>query len=1432
MTHKYFRKKHYAMVVLALLYTLCNYGQIIITGVFDGPLPGGLPKGVELYVTEDVSDLSIFALGSANNGGGTNGPEFTFPSVPALSGEYIYVASEAIEFNNFFGISPNYTSGAVNINGDDAIELFKSGLVIDVFGDINTDGTGLPWEYLDGWAYRKSTTGPDGASFTIANWSFSGINALDGETLNGTASARFPIGSYTNITVTDTEAPSAPTHLVAENITSTTTDLLWTASSDNIGVKEYQIFNGTILIAVSTQTNYTINNLIPNTTYSFSVRAVDAANNVSSASNSISVLTLNDVAPPVEAYLLITGVIDGPLSGGVPKAIELYAIQDISDLSIYAIGSANNGGGTDGEEFKMFGTAKAGDFIYIASEEAGFLNFFGFSPNFVSGAAAINGDDAIELFLNGTVVDVFGEINTDGTGTPWDYMDGWASRKDNTGPDGTVFNIDNWVFSGTNALDGATDNALAAAPFPLGAYGPDLLITGVIDGPLSGGVPKAIELYAKQDIADLSIYGFGSANNGGGSDGVEFTLTGSAKAGDFIYVASEAIGFLNFFGFSPNFISSAAAINGDDAIELFYNGQVIDVFGDINVDGSGQEWDYLDGWAYRVDNTGPDGQTFVIANWSFSGPNALNGTTINTTFPIGTYGGGVTEPLELISIAAARAKPEGALVKVTGILTVADEFSGSAYLQDSTGGIAIFDQLVHGDGLFKIGDSITVTGTRSAFNNQIQISPVTEVENNGLPSFSIEPKIVTLAELAMYPGELVKVLNPKFPKPGDILFGNSNYILTDASGSGELRIDNDVETIVGLGQPENCDMLLGVVGRFQDIYQLLPRQKSDIPCADAYMPPLPPIMIPKEKTLDVVTWNIEWFGDGANAPSAGNSMSDTIQKESVKQVINKLGADVIAVQEISDDVLFDALVKELPGYGYVLSPAVSRPDEPGVKQKIGFIYKTETIKVTDTKVLLESIHPLYNGGNDTALVNYPSTTDRFYASGRLPFLMTADVSIDGDTETYNFIALHARANNSSDPEGTYNMRKYDVEVLKDSLDVQYAKANIVLLGDYNDDVDVTVADVATSTSTYTSYIQDKVNYNIVTGALSAGGFRSFVSRDNMIDHISISNELNDNFIAQSERVHYEFYNNNYTNTTSDHLPVSARLLIKPLTLTALSYTEKICFGVANGAASVLVSGGLAPYIYAWSGISANTANISNLSFGDYTVTVTDALGGSLTESFTITEFDKINITTTENTTVYKGYEPQSCTQIAVVAVNGGTAPYTYLWSTGETSKSIRVCPEQTNAYTVLITDANGCTNDAIITVSVVNVSCGPANNAKVSLCFNDKTLCVDEHAVAPLLAKGAVLGACNANAMSSEIYKVAPNPFVGNTNVWLTTDKTGHVQLYLYSAYGELLKVYTHQVNSGTSKIELNLTELKRGFYYLKTKINGNYGKTKVLLKN
>ena len=73
----------FIMMRLSLLAFLavCVAQDMIITAVFDGPLTGGTPKGVELFVLNDIPDTSIMGISSANNGAASTGvPEFTFPS--------------------------------------------------------------------------------------------------------------------------------------------------------------------------------------------------------------------------------------------------------------------------------------------------------------------------------------------------------------------------------------------------------------------------------------------------------------------------------------------------------------------------------------------------------------------------------------------------------------------------------------------------------------------------------------------------------------------------------------------------------------------------------------------------------------------------------------------------------------------------------------------------------------------------------------------------------------------------------------------------------------------------------------------------------------------------------------------------------------------------------------------------------------------------------------------------------------------------------------------------------------------------------------------------------------------------------------------------------------------------------------------------------
>jgi chitodextrinase len=90
----------------------------------------------------------------------------------------------------------------------------------------------------------------------------------------------------------DTTAPAAPSSLAASGTTTTTTNLSWSASSDNVAVTGYNVYQGSTLKATVASTSY-VAGLTANNAYTFSVKAKDAGN-ISATSNAISVTTLNN----------------------------------------------------------------------------------------------------------------------------------------------------------------------------------------------------------------------------------------------------------------------------------------------------------------------------------------------------------------------------------------------------------------------------------------------------------------------------------------------------------------------------------------------------------------------------------------------------------------------------------------------------------------------------------------------------------------------------------------------------------------------------------------------------------------------------------------------------------------------------------------------------------------------------------------------------------------------------------------------------------------------------------------------------------------------------------------------------------------------------------------------------------------------------------
>jgi gliding motility-associated-like protein len=137
-------------------------------------------------------------------------------------------------------------------------------------------------------------------------------------------------------------------------------------------------------------------------------------------------------------------------------------------------------------------------------------------------------------------------------------------------------------------------------------------------------------------------------------------------------------------------------------------------------------------------------------------------------------------------------------------------------------------------------------------------------------------------------------------------------------------------------------------------------------------------------------------------------------------------------------------------------------------------------------------------------------------------------------------------------------------------------------------------------------------------------------------------------------------------------------------------TNTIC-AAAFGSINITVSGGTSPYTYLWSN-GATTEDITGLKAGTYTVTITDANGCSTTSTSTV---EAISVPITVTPVVTNTTCTASIGAISLI-VNGGTAPYTYLWNNGVTTPNISGLAAGT--YSLAITDANGCTTNMPFTV--------------------------------------------------------------------------------------------------------------------------------------
>ena len=303
-------------------------------------------------------------------------------------------------------------------------------------------------------------------------------------------------------------------------------------------------------------------------------------------------------------------------------------------------------------------------------------------------------------------------------------------------------------------------------------------------------------------------------------------------------------------------------------------------------------------------------------------------------------------------------------------------------------------------------------------------------------------------------------------------------------------------------------------------------------------------------------YNLSFFG--SNATNNATTAKITTQIDNITTVLDTLKMDVIGVEEVSSDSAFHVLMTRLPGYSSVLSDRWSysfqAPDPNYPPQKTGFIYNSATMTLATAeppRVLFKAMYDSVLAGTSTRVGS------NFWASGRLPFMATFDVNVNGQMKKVRLVVIHAK---SGSARGDYNRRVFDAQVLKDTIDAMYKNDNVIILGDYNDRLYGSIFTSA-GVSPYTAFKTDNTGYTPLTYPLDSAGKVSFLGGSGLIDHLIITQPLRPDYIDSSTAVEdARLYISGYNeNTASDHLPVYTRFSFAvgaPLPVTLLNFNAK------------------------------------------------------------------------------------------------------------------------------------------------------------------------------------------------------------------------------------------------------------------------------------
>ena len=234
------------------------------------------------------------------------------------------------------------------------------------------------------------------------------------------------------------------------------------------------------------------------------------------------------------------------------------------------------------------------------------------------------------------------------------------------------------------------------------------------------------------------------------------------------------------------------------------------------------------------------------------------------------------------NIAEAREKGAGQSVAVSGIVTNGSELGNIRYIQDNTAGIAAYGSEVES---IQRGDSVTISGELSSYNNLLEIQPVNSVtihsSGNSLP----EPEEITIDEIGeSYEGQLVRINNVRIVNPTGTFQSQTNYVFTSGTKQAEMRVSSS--TLENKPMPAGSFHLVGICSQFSynpgDVttgYQILPRDEEDIILTGAVKIESPLSVSGITKTSVILSWETDKQGQ------SGVRFGWSIQPENLNSIV-------------------------------------------------------------------------------------------------------------------------------------------------------------------------------------------------------------------------------------------------------------------------------------------------------------------------------------------------------------------------------------------------------------------------------------------------------------------------------------------------------------------------------------------------------------------